>query len=182
MIYLNTCGRPSACSNRKIFRLTGGNCCTTSSTGTTMTASCSATGRRLSGVQARRKAQTTQQPQLKLQPQLRIRTEKEENQTMFVELHIIQNFAPSNLNRSDTGSPKDCEFGGVRRARISSQCLKRAMRDAFKQDPAFDKSHRQLWPSEQSYFSEKSLSGWFKAGNRRKKHNRQLLLSSMQAT
>jgi CRISPR system Cascade subunit CasC len=47
---------------------------------------------------------------------------------MFVELHIIQNFAPSNLNRSDTGAPKDCEFGGVRRARISSQCLKRAMR------------------------------------------------------
>jgi CRISPR system Cascade subunit CasC len=61
---------------------------------------------------------------------------------MFVELHIIQNFAPSNLNRSDTGSPKDCEFGGVRRARISSQCLKRAMRDAFKQDPTFDTSHK----------------------------------------
>ena len=48
---------------------------------------------------------------------------------MFIELHIIQNFAPSNLNRSDTGSPKDCEFGGVRRARVSSQCFKRAMRD-----------------------------------------------------
>lgn len=49
---------------------------------------------------------------------------------MFVELHIIQNFAPANLNRDDTNSPKDCEFGGVRRARISSQCLKRAMREA----------------------------------------------------
>jgi CRISPR system Cascade subunit CasC len=48
---------------------------------------------------------------------------------MFVELHIIQNFAPSNLNRDDTGNPKDCEFGGVRRARISSQCLKRAIRE-----------------------------------------------------
>lgn len=47
---------------------------------------------------------------------------------MFIELHIIQNFAPSNLNRSDTGSPKDCEFGGVRRARVSSQCFKRAIR------------------------------------------------------
>ena len=47
---------------------------------------------------------------------------------MFIEMHIIQNFAPSNLNRSDTGSPKDCEFGGVRRARVSSQCLKRAIR------------------------------------------------------
>lgn len=50
---------------------------------------------------------------------------------MYIEIHILQNFAPSNLNRSDTGAPKDCEFGGVRRARISSQCLKRAMRDAF---------------------------------------------------
>jgi len=47
---------------------------------------------------------------------------------MFVELHMIQSFAPSNLNRDDTNNPKDCEFGGVRRARISSQCLKRAMR------------------------------------------------------
>ncbi|MEX1019536.1 MAG: type I-E CRISPR-associated protein Cas7/Cse4/CasC [Litorilinea sp.] len=47
---------------------------------------------------------------------------------MFVELHMIQNFVPSNLNRDDTGSPKDCEFGGYRRARISSQCLKRSIR------------------------------------------------------
>jgi CRISPR system Cascade subunit CasC len=50
---------------------------------------------------------------------------------MFVELHMIQNFAPSNLNRDDTGSPKECEFGGYRRARISSQCLKRAVRMRF---------------------------------------------------
>jgi len=47
---------------------------------------------------------------------------------MFVELHMIQNFAPANLNRDDTNNPKDCEFGGVRRARISSQCIKRAIR------------------------------------------------------
>lgn len=47
---------------------------------------------------------------------------------MFIELHMLQNFAPSNLNRDDTGSPKDCEFGGHRRARISSQALKRAIR------------------------------------------------------
>jgi CRISPR system Cascade subunit CasC len=52
---------------------------------------------------------------------------------MFVELHLIQNFAPSNLNRDDTGSPKECEFGGYRRARISSQCLKRAVRMHFSQ-------------------------------------------------
>src|SRR5688572_5321205 len=53
---------------------------------------------------------------------------------MFVELHILQNFAPSNLNRDDTGAPKDCEFGGHRRARVSSQCLKRAIRESFRRD------------------------------------------------
>lgn len=47
---------------------------------------------------------------------------------MFIELHILQNFAPSNLNRDDTGNPKDTEFGGVRRARISSQAVKRSIR------------------------------------------------------
>lgn len=50
----------------------------------------------------------------------------------LVELHMLQNFAPSSLNRDDTGSPKDALFGGVRRARISSQCLKRAMRTHFR--------------------------------------------------
>lgn len=53
---------------------------------------------------------------------------------MILELHIIQNFAPSNLNRSDTGAPKDCIFGGHRRARISSQCFKRAMREYFREN------------------------------------------------
>ena len=48
---------------------------------------------------------------------------------MIIELHILQNFAPSNLNRDDTNSPKECDFGGYRRARISSQCIKKAIRD-----------------------------------------------------
>jgi len=51
---------------------------------------------------------------------------------MKIELHMIQNFAPSCLNRDDTNSPKDCIFGGVRRARISSQCIKRAIRTLFR--------------------------------------------------
>ena len=51
---------------------------------------------------------------------------------MKIELHLLQNFAPSNLNRDDTGAPKDCELGGHRRARISSQCQKRAVREAFR--------------------------------------------------
>ncbi|MFM9870524.1 type I-E CRISPR-associated protein Cas7/Cse4/CasC [Achromobacter xylosoxidans] len=46
----------------------------------------------------------------------------------FLEFHLIQNFAPSNLNRDDTGSPKDAIFGGQRRARVSSQCFKRSIR------------------------------------------------------
>lgn len=50
----------------------------------------------------------------------------------LIEIHVLQNFAPSNLNRDDTGAPKDALFGGTRRARISSQCLKRAVREHFK--------------------------------------------------
>lgn len=53
----------------------------------------------------------------------------------LVEIHIVQNFAPSNLNRDDTGSPKDALFGGYRRARISSQCLKRSMREYVRDHP-----------------------------------------------
>ena len=54
---------------------------------------------------------------------------------MLFEIHILQNHAPSNLNRDDTGSPKECVFGGYTRARISSQCLKRTLRrsDVFQQ-------------------------------------------------
>ena len=51
----------------------------------------------------------------------------------LIEIHVLQNFAPSNLNRDDTGAPKDAFFGGRRRARISSQCLKRAVREYFKE-------------------------------------------------
>lgn len=48
--------------------------------------------------------------------------------SLFLEFHLIQNFAPSNLNRDDTGAPKDALFGGQRRARVSSQCWKRSTR------------------------------------------------------
>lgn len=51
----------------------------------------------------------------------------------MIEIHALQNFAPSNLNRDDTGAPKDAFFGGTRRARVSSQCLKRAVRQHFKE-------------------------------------------------
>lgn len=53
---------------------------------------------------------------------------------MLIELHIVQNHSPANLNRDDLGAPKTCVFGGVTRARISSQCLKRSIRrsDVFR--------------------------------------------------
>jgi len=47
---------------------------------------------------------------------------------MLIEMHMIQNHSPANLNRDDLGAPKTCLFGGVTRARISSQCLKRSIR------------------------------------------------------
>lgn len=59
----------------------------------------------------------------------------------LLELHILQNFAPSNLNRDDTGSPKDCMFGGSRRARISSQALKRAMRTYVRENQLLPEGH-----------------------------------------
>ncbi|WP_119730092.1 type I-E CRISPR-associated protein Cas7/Cse4/CasC [Thermomonospora amylolytica] len=49
----------------------------------------------------------------------------------IVELHAIQTVPPSNLNRDDTGTPKTAVYGGVRRARVSSQSWKRATRRAF---------------------------------------------------
>lgn len=54
---------------------------------------------------------------------------------MLIQIHLLQNYVPANLNRDDTGAPKDAIFGGKRRGRISSQCLKRSIRrsDTFKQ-------------------------------------------------
>ena len=50
---------------------------------------------------------------------------------LYVDVHVIQTVPPSNVNRDDTGSPKSAIFGGLRRARVSSQSWKRATRVAF---------------------------------------------------
>ena len=47
----------------------------------------------------------------------------------LIELHVLQSFPVSCLNRDDVGAPKTATFGGAPRARISSQCLKRAIRE-----------------------------------------------------
>jgi len=52
---------------------------------------------------------------------------------LFVDFHIIQSVPPNCLNRDDSGSPKTAMYGGVRRARVSSQSWKRAMRLMFKE-------------------------------------------------
>ncbi|MFA4903515.1 MAG: type I-E CRISPR-associated protein Cas7/Cse4/CasC [Desulfobaccales bacterium] len=49
-----------------------------------------------------------------------------------LELHIIQSVPVACLNRDDLNSPKTAVFGGVQRARVSSQSWKRAIRELAK--------------------------------------------------
>ena len=46
----------------------------------------------------------------------------------FLNIHVLTSHSPSCLNRDDMNMQKSAVFGGVRRVRISSQCLKRAIR------------------------------------------------------
>ena len=46
----------------------------------------------------------------------------------FIQLHLLTNYPPSNLNRDDTGRPKTALVGDAMRLRISSQSQKRAWR------------------------------------------------------
>lgn len=50
---------------------------------------------------------------------------------LYLDVHVLQTLPPSNINRDDTGSPKTAYYGGVRRARVSSQAWKRAIRKYF---------------------------------------------------
>ena len=50
---------------------------------------------------------------------------------LYVDFCAIQNVPSNNINRDDTGAPKTAVYGGVRRARVSSQAWKKAMRDEF---------------------------------------------------
>lgn len=54
---------------------------------------------------------------------------------MLIQIHMLQNYVPSLLNRDDSGSAKSAYFGGSQRGRISSQCLKRSIRlsDTFQE-------------------------------------------------
>jgi CRISPR system Cascade subunit CasC len=63
----------------------------------------------------------------------------EEDQSMlqpnrlYLDVHVLQTVPASCLNRDDTGSPKTAVYGGVTRARVSSQSWKRAMRLMFRE-------------------------------------------------
>lgn len=50
---------------------------------------------------------------------------------LYVDVHLLQDVPPANLNRDETGSPKSARYGGVDRLRVSSQAWKRATRLAF---------------------------------------------------
>ena len=65
-------------------------------------------------------------------------------QRFYLDIHVIQTLPPSNVNRDDTGSPKTAVYGGVRRARVSSQSWKRAMRQYFLDECTEDLGIRSL--------------------------------------
>lgn len=53
---------------------------------------------------------------------------------LYIDFHVLQTVPPSCVNRDDTESPKTAVYGGVNRARVSSQAWKRAMRILFEED------------------------------------------------
>jgi CRISPR system Cascade subunit CasC len=59
---------------------------------------------------------------------------------IFLDVHALQTVPPSNLNRDDTGAPKSAVYGGVPRARVSSQAWKRATRTYFGAEHLLDPS------------------------------------------
>ena len=61
---------------------------------------------------------------------------------LYVDFHILQTVPPSCINRDDTGSPKTAVYGGVTRARVSSQAWKHAMRAAFAENAQLDVGKR----------------------------------------
>jgi CRISPR system Cascade subunit CasC len=62
-----------------------------------------------------------------------------------LDLHILQSVPVTCLNRDDLGSPKTAFFGGVQRARVSSQSWKRAIREyAHEISPYFEGNRSRL--------------------------------------
>lgn len=64
--------------------------------------------------------------------------------TRFLQLHFLTVYPPSNPNRDDQGRPKTARFGNAVRLRLSSQSIKRAVRqsDAMQRELAGHLGHR----------------------------------------
>lgn len=54
------------------------------------------------------------------------------SKNLYIDLNVLQTVPSSNINRDDTGAPKTALYGGVTRARVSSQSWKHAIRTSFK--------------------------------------------------
>ncbi len=82
---------------------------------------------------------------------------------MQLEIHVLQSFPPANLNRDENGMPKSCVFGGRNRARISSQCQKRAVRLHYQENSNLDQAQyaqrsRAWMPKLQQVLQENAIS------------------------
>lgn len=64
--------------------------------------------------------------------------------TTFLQFHLLTKIGPSNPNRDDQGRPKSALVGGAPRLRLSSQSVKRALRESsfFALDLAGNMGHR----------------------------------------
>lgn len=64
--------------------------------------------------------------------------------TTFAQFHLLTAYPPSNPNRDDQGRPKQAVVGGAPRLRLSSQSIKRALRECsyFENDLAGHKGTR----------------------------------------
>lgn len=64
--------------------------------------------------------------------------------TTFLQFHLLTTYGPSNPNRDDQGRPKQAMVGGAPRLRLSSQSVKRALREStfFSLDMADHKGTR----------------------------------------
>ncbi|MCA9834405.1 MAG: type I-E CRISPR-associated protein Cas7/Cse4/CasC [Thermomicrobiales bacterium] len=85
---------------------------------------------------------------------------------MIVEVHILQNLAPSNINRDDQGQPKEAMFGGYRRARVSSQSWKRAVREAFENADLVSEDQRAVRTRQLMFNKDHGLAARFKAAGK----------------
>jgi CRISPR system Cascade subunit CasC len=67
----------------------------------------------------------------------------------LIEIHMLQSFPVSCLNRDDVGAPKTAVFGGCQRARVSSQCWKRAIRELAADESS---ENREFFQSKRGHF------------------------------